>query len=61
VAVEAFCRVPESEWKKIRAEVEQISLLEAQWGWTPPKRVFDAVRDSAAKQRAGVREAAGAK
>jgi putative nucleotidyltransferase with HDIG domain len=51
-AVEAFCSLPESEWLKIRAEVEQISLLEAQWGWTPPKRVFDAVRDASAKQRA---------
>ena len=62
MAVEAFCRVPESDWKKIRAEVEQISLLEAQWGWTPPKRVFDVVRDAATKQRAGagVREAASA-
>jgi len=60
-AVEAFCRVPESEWMRIRAEVEQISLLEAQWGWTPPKRIFDVVRDAAAKQRTGVREAVAAK
>jgi putative nucleotidyltransferase with HDIG domain len=59
-AVDAFCRVPESEWKAIRAEVEQISLLEAQWGWTPPKRVFDAVRDAATKQRTP-REAVAAK
>ncbi|MFL5249548.1 MAG: HD domain-containing phosphohydrolase [Myxococcales bacterium] len=51
-AVDAFCSLPESEWLKIRAEVEQISLLEAQWGWTPPKRVFDVVRDAAVKQRA---------
>jgi len=51
-AVDAFCSLPESEWLKIRAQVEQISLLEAQWGWTPPKRVFDAVRDAAVKQRA---------
>ena len=56
--VEAFCRLPESEWTAIRAEVEQISLLEAQWGWTPPKRVFDAVRDAATKQRGLVREVA---
>jgi len=27
--------------------VEQISLLEAQWGWTPPRRVFDLIRDAA--------------
>src|SRR5881275_3367412 len=59
--VAAFCRVPESEWMRIRAEVEQISLLEAQWGWTPPKRIFDVVRDAAAKQRTGVREAVAAK
>ncbi|MFL5360179.1 MAG: HD domain-containing phosphohydrolase [Myxococcales bacterium] len=51
-AVDAFCSIPESEWLKIRAEVEQISLVEAQWGWTPPKRVFDVVRDAAVKQRA---------
>jgi len=60
VAVEAFCRVPESDWKAIRSEVEQISLLEAQWGWTPPKRIFDAVRDAASKQRVP-REAVAAK
>src|SRR5881275_162827 len=59
--VEAFCSIPESEWLKIRAEVEQISLVEAQWGWTPPKRIFDVVRDAAAKQRTGVREAVAAK
>jgi response regulator RpfG family c-di-GMP phosphodiesterase len=50
-AVNAFCRLPESEWLKIRGEVEQISQLEAQWGWTPPVRVFDAFREAALKQR----------
>jgi response regulator RpfG family c-di-GMP phosphodiesterase len=50
-AVNAFCRLPESEWLKIRGEVEQISQLEAQWGWTPPVRVFDAFREAAMKQR----------
>jgi response regulator RpfG family c-di-GMP phosphodiesterase len=47
--VDAFTSVPEEEWKRIRGEVEQISLLEAQWGWTPPKRVFDLIRDAAQK------------
>ena len=51
-AVEAFCRLPEAEWLRIRGEVEQISQLEAQWGWTPPSRVFDAFREAAIKQRA---------
>jgi len=51
LAVNAFCRLPESEWLKIRGEVEQISQLEAQWGWTPPVRVFDALREAAMKQR----------
>jgi hypothetical protein len=47
--VNAFTAVPEEEWNRIRGEVEQISLLEAQWGWTPPKRVFDLIRDAAQK------------
>ena len=50
-AVDAFCGLPESEWLRIRGEVEQISQLEAQWGWTPPNRVFDAFREAANKQR----------
>ena len=50
--VAAFCAVAESEWMRIRREVEQISLLEAQWGWTPPKRVFDLIHDAAQKQKA---------
>ena len=50
--VDAFCSVSEADWMHIRAEVEQISLLEAQWGWTPPKRVFDLIRDAAQKQKA---------
>ena len=49
--VEAFCAVSETDWAAIRTEVEQISLLEAQWGWTPPKRVFDVIREEAAKQK----------
>ena len=49
--VHAFCGVPESDWKAIRAEVEKASLLEAEWGWTPPKRIFDTIRDAAAKQK----------
>src|SRR3989442_5039376 len=49
--VQAFCAVPETDWARIRGEVEQISLLEAQWGWTPPRRVFDLIHD-AAKQNA---------
>jgi response regulator RpfG family c-di-GMP phosphodiesterase len=51
--VEAFARVPEKDWVRIRAEVEQISLLEAQWGWTPPRRIFEQVRDAANRQRGG--------
>jgi len=47
---EAFCALPESELIRIRGEVEQISQLEAQWGWTPPVRVFDAFREAAAKR-----------
>jgi len=50
--VDVFCSVSEADWMHIRAEVEQISLLEAQWGWTPPKRVFDLIRDAAQKQKA---------
>ena len=49
--VEAFCSVPEDEWKGIRRDVEKISLLEKEWGWTPPKRVFDIVREAALKQK----------
>ena len=49
--VEAFCSLPESEWQRIRGEVEKISLLEQQWGWTPPKRIFDLVREAAIKQK----------
>jgi response regulator RpfG family c-di-GMP phosphodiesterase len=50
--VQAFCEVAEDEWLRIRAEVEHISLLEAQWGWTPPRRVFEALRDAAMRQKA---------
>jgi len=49
--VEAFCALPEAEWLRIRHEVEKISLLEQEWGWTPPKRVFDIVREAAMKQK----------
>jgi response regulator RpfG family c-di-GMP phosphodiesterase len=51
--VAAFCRVPEPDWARIRGEVEQISQLEAQWGWTPPRRIFEQVRDAANRQRGG--------
>src|SRR5205085_729758 len=37
--VAAFCAIPEEEWLSIRGEVEKISLLEQEWGWTPPRRV----------------------
>ena len=47
--VHAFGAVPETDWVRIRGEVEQISLLEAQWGWTPPRRVFDLIHDAAEK------------
>lgn len=50
-AVAAFCAIPETEWKAIRHEVEQISLLEKEWGWTPPKRVFDQILEVAQRQR----------
>ena len=43
--------LPETEWLRIRHEVEKISLLEQQWGWTPPKRVFEMVREAAMKQK----------
>ena len=49
--VQAFCSISEADWLHIRAEVEQISLLEAQWGWTPPKRVFDVIREAASQQK----------
>jgi HD-GYP domain-containing protein (c-di-GMP phosphodiesterase class II) len=51
--VEAFCKVPEDEWLRIRGEVEHISLLEAQWGWTPPRRVFESLREAANRERSG--------
>jgi response regulator RpfG family c-di-GMP phosphodiesterase len=50
--VEAFCAVPLEEWTRIRREVEQMAHTEQQWGWTPPKRVFDVVREASMKQRA---------
>jgi response regulator RpfG family c-di-GMP phosphodiesterase len=49
--VAAFCALPETEWLRIRTEVEKISLLEQEWGWTPPKRVFDQIREIAAQQK----------
>ena len=49
--VGAFCSVSEADWLRIRGEVEQISLLEAQWGWTPPKRVFDLIHDASQRQK----------
>src|SRR5438094_1716751 len=49
--VAAFCALPESEWQAIRHDVEKISLLEQEWGWTPPKRVFDQIREAAGRQK----------
>src|SRR5438132_4874130 len=49
--VGAFCSLPESEWQAIRHEVEKISLLEEEWGWTPPKRVFEQIREIASRQK----------
>jgi response regulator RpfG family c-di-GMP phosphodiesterase len=47
--VEAFCQVPTQDWKGIRLDVERLSHLEQEWGWTPPRRVFDTVREASAK------------
>jgi len=55
--VAAFCEVPEAEWQAIRRQVEDQSVLERGWGWTPPKRVFDRNREAAARE-AGAREIA---
>jgi response regulator RpfG family c-di-GMP phosphodiesterase len=49
--VAAFCSVAEAEWMAIREDVEKISLLEKEWGWTPPKRVFDQIREAASRQK----------
>jgi response regulator RpfG family c-di-GMP phosphodiesterase len=49
--VAAFCGLPESEWQAIRQDVEKISLLEQEWGWTPPKRVFEQIHEVAARQK----------
>src|SRR5437899_8755134 len=49
--VDAFCGLPESEWVAIRHDVEKISLLEQEWGWTPPKRVFEQIREVAARAK----------
>ena len=49
--VNAFCALPEAEWQAIRHDVEKISLLEKEWGWTPPKRVFDQIREVAMRQK----------
>src|SRR3954467_111723 len=48
--VGAFCAIPESEWMSIRLEVEKISMLEQEWGWTPPRRVFEQIRDVAQRR-----------
>jgi response regulator RpfG family c-di-GMP phosphodiesterase len=53
--VDAFCSVPLEEWLRIRREVEQIAHTEQEWGWTPPKRIFDVVREAASKQRVVVK------
>jgi len=49
--VGAFCAVGEDEWLRIRQDVEKISLLEQEWGWTPPKRVFEQILEAASKQK----------
>src|SRR5437016_7183606 len=49
--VAAFCALGEQEWLRIRSEVEKISLVEQEWGWTPPKRVFEQIREAASKQK----------
>src|SRR5437660_12302325 len=49
--VAAFCAIGEQEWFRIRSEVEKISLVEQEWGWTPPKRVFEQIREAASKQK----------
>jgi response regulator RpfG family c-di-GMP phosphodiesterase len=49
--VDAFCSLPEAEWKRIRTDVEQISLLQQEWGWTPPRRVFDQIREVAERAK----------
>jgi response regulator RpfG family c-di-GMP phosphodiesterase len=54
--VEAFCALAESEWQAIRTDVEKISLLEQEWGWTPPRRVFDQIREVAQRQKQPISE-----
>jgi response regulator RpfG family c-di-GMP phosphodiesterase len=49
--VAAFCALPEDEWVGIRKDVEKISLLEQEWGWTPPKRVFEQIFEAASRQK----------
>jgi len=49
--VAAFCGLPEAEWQAIRRDVEKISLLEQEWGWTPPKRIFEQIREIASRQK----------
>jgi hypothetical protein len=49
--VDAFCAIAEEEWLRIRADVEKISLVEQEWGWTPPKRVFEQILEAASKQK----------
>jgi len=44
-----------------RSEVEKISLLEQEWGWTPPKRVFEQIRESANKQKQPISQPPGVK
>jgi len=59
--VQAFCSLPEAEWLRIRHEVEKISLLEQEWGWTPPKRVFEQIQEIAARQPSSEAPGAAAK
>jgi response regulator RpfG family c-di-GMP phosphodiesterase len=54
--VAAFCSLPEQAWQAVRTDVEKISLLEQEWGWTPPKRVFDQIREIASRQKQPISE-----
>jgi response regulator RpfG family c-di-GMP phosphodiesterase len=53
-AVAGFCALPEDEWVGIRKDVEKISLLEQEWGWTPPKRVFEQIFEAASRQKQSI-------
>src|SRR5436853_1164547 len=54
--VAAFCAIGEQEWLRIRSEVEKISLVEQEWGRTPPTRAFEQIREAASKQKQPIRQ-----